>query len=104
MQITQAVILPVREKKSDKSPDFRVTAKIGDEWKEVAACWKKSSEKGPYLSLKFGDHVTVEVGEQKPWSPKLKADPSEAKAANDDFASLTTLKTSDVVNPADVPF
>lgn len=91
-KITQAVVLPVKEKKSDKSPDFRVTAKIGEKWEEIAACWKKSSDKGAYLSLKFGDHVEVSVG-----TPSWKK--AEEKKADKDFADLTG-----GVNPNEVPF
>lgn len=94
--INQGVVLPVKDKKSDKSPDFRVTAKVGEQWVEIAAAWKKSSEKGSYLSLKFGDHVTVQVGEPS-WKKK---DDTE-----NDFATLTTPKAPSAgVNPADVPF
>ena len=82
----------MREKKSEKSPDFRVTAKVGDEWVEIAACWKKSSEKGNYLSMKFGDHVSVDVGEKKPWVPETKKE--EEKKAEKDFDALTTAQGS----------
>jgi len=85
MKITQAVVLPVREKKSEKAPDFRITAKVGEKWEEIGAAWKKVGDKGAYLSVKFGDHVTVDVGEAKAWSPKPKADPVEAKKASDEY-------------------
>ena len=95
-KINQAVVLPVKDKKSDKSPDFRVTAKVGDKWEEIGACWKKTSEKGAYLSLKFGDHVEISVG-----TPSWKKQPD----VDADFKALTEEKPkAQTVNPSEVPF
>ncbi len=44
-------IFPVKEKKNEKSPDFRISAKVGNEYVNAGSAWKKQSDKGMYLSL-----------------------------------------------------
>lgn len=42
----------VGEKKSEKEPDYRLTAKIGEEFVEIGAGWIKESSKGTkYISF-----------------------------------------------------
>jgi uncharacterized protein (DUF736 family) len=39
------------EKKTEKAPDRRISAKVGDNFVEIGACWKKQDKKGnDYLS------------------------------------------------------
>lgn len=44
-------VFPTKEKKNDKSPDFNISAKVGDKFVTCGAGWKKTGEKGMYLSL-----------------------------------------------------
>lgn len=42
----------VTEKKNEKEPDYRLTAKVGDEFIEIGAGWIKESAKGTkYISF-----------------------------------------------------
>lgn len=46
------LLFPEREKKSDRSPDYTGKATIdGVEYR--LAGWKKTGQRGPFLSLKF---------------------------------------------------
>lgn len=47
----QIMLFPTKEKKNERSPDFRISAKIGDDYKEAGAGWKKVGKNGPFLSL-----------------------------------------------------
>lgn len=44
-------IFPTKEKKNANSPDFNVTAKIGEDFKTAGAAWKKQAVSGSYLSV-----------------------------------------------------
>lgn len=43
-----------QNKKSDKAPDRRISAKLGEEWIEIASGWKKQDKNGrDYVSCQM---------------------------------------------------
>jgi len=44
--INQFAIFKVGEKKSDKQPDYRLSAKVGEEYVEIGAGWIKEGKGG----------------------------------------------------------
>lgn len=46
-------IFKVQNKKSDKDPDYRISAKIGEEYKEIGAGWIKDGKSGKYVSCQL---------------------------------------------------
>lgn len=53
--ITNFYCFKVDEKKSEKSPDYRLSAKIGDEFVEIGAGWIKQGEHTKHISFKLSD-------------------------------------------------
>lgn len=51
MQIKNFSCFKVTEKKNEKAPDYRLSAKVGDEYVEIGAGWVKTTEKGKYISF-----------------------------------------------------
>jgi len=51
MQYKNFSCFKVTEKKNDKSPDYRLSTKVGDEYVEIGAGWVKETEKGKYISF-----------------------------------------------------
>lgn len=45
----------VGEKKSATSPDYRLTAKVGEQFVEIGAGWIKEGPKGKFISFKLSD-------------------------------------------------
>ena len=61
-------------KKGDKQPDHKLTMKIGDEFVEVGAAWKKEGKKGKFVSLTLNGTFT-----HTPYKkPEAKFEPQEA--------------------------
>jgi hypothetical protein len=54
-------IFKVTEKKSENQPDYKISAKIGEEFVEVGAGWIKDGKSSKYISCKlsdpYADHV-----------------------------------------------
>lgn len=55
MQIKNFNCFKVTEKKNDKQPDYRLSAKFGDEYVEIGAGWAKENPKGKYISFKLSE-------------------------------------------------
>jgi uncharacterized protein (DUF736 family) len=43
----------VTEKKNENSPDYRLTAKVGEEYVDVGAGWVKDGKSGKYISFQL---------------------------------------------------
>ena len=51
--------------KKEKSPDYRLTTKAGEEWVEIGAAWKKTTTDGkPYISCKLATPYKEKSGYQ----------------------------------------
>jgi len=48
MELTNFQIFKNTKKEKENQKDFRITAKIGDKYEEVGACWWKQDSKGNY--------------------------------------------------------
>lgn len=46
-------IFKVDKKNKDNDPDYRISAKIGDEYKEIGAGWIKDGSKSKYISCQL---------------------------------------------------
>lgn len=46
MQIIKNIVIQKAKKDNDKSPDRKITAKVGDEWVQVASGWIKKDKNG----------------------------------------------------------
>lgn len=55
-------IFKVTEKKNETSPDYRVTAKVGEAYVDCGAGWIKESKNGKYISIKFKDEYGDKCG------------------------------------------
>ena len=62
MQIKNFNCFKVTEKKNDKQPDYRLSAKIGEEYVEIGAGWVKENPKGKYISFKLADQFQDKKG------------------------------------------
>ena len=45
----------VNEKENDNQPDYRLSAKIGEDYVDIGAGWIKESKNGKYISFKLRD-------------------------------------------------
>jgi len=43
------------EKKSEKSPDYRLSARVGEDFVEIGVGWIKQGPKGAYISFKLNE-------------------------------------------------
>lgn len=86
-------IFKVSEKRSETSPDYRVTAKIGEAFVDVGAGWVKESTKGKFISIKFNDQYQDKCGfalieesmEKLPESKQVTSDGTPVPFPNDVF-------------------
>lgn len=46
-------IFKVDNKNKDNDPDYRISAKVGDEYKEIGAGWIKEGPKSKYISCQL---------------------------------------------------
>lgn len=46
-------IFRITDKQADHLPDYRINAKIGEEYREIGAGWVKSGKTGKYISVKL---------------------------------------------------
>ena len=53
--IKNFAIFKAKEGKSDKSPTHNISAKIGEEYVNIGACWTKEGQSGKFLSCKLQD-------------------------------------------------
>ncbi len=51
--IEQFMCFRVEEKANEKAPDYRLTAKVGEEWVEIGAGWVKEGAKGKFISFQM---------------------------------------------------
>lgn len=58
-------VFPVKDKKNEKSPDYRISAKIGTEFKDAGCGWKKVTERGTYLSLSLNVDIAKQLITEK---------------------------------------
>lgn len=45
----------VGEKKNDSQPDYRLSAKVGDDYVDIGAGWVKEGKSGKFISFKLSD-------------------------------------------------
>ncbi len=43
----------VTDKKTESSPDYRLTAKVGEEYVDIGAGWVKDGQNGKYISFQL---------------------------------------------------
>jgi uncharacterized protein (DUF736 family) len=53
--ITNFSCFKVSEKKSDQSPDYTLSAKVGEQYVNIGAGWIKESKGTKYISFKLSD-------------------------------------------------
>lgn len=46
-------IFKVTDKKADNLPDYRVSAKVGEEYKDIGGGWIKEGKAGKFISIKL---------------------------------------------------
>ncbi len=54
-------VFPVKDKKSEKAPDYRLTARVNGEFVNAGSGWKKVTEKGTYLSLSLDVEIAKKL-------------------------------------------
>lgn len=64
MSIKNFSIFKAKEKKSDKSPDYNISVKVGEHYVNVGACWLKDGKAGKYFSCKLSDGYTSKDGKK----------------------------------------
>ena len=63
----------VREKTSDKQPDFGGTVTVMDK-EFMVSLWKSRTKKGdPYLSIQFSERIEDDADTSGPWNSEKKA-------------------------------
>lgn len=55
-------LFKVTEKKNESSPDYRITAKVGEVFVDCGAGWIKDSKGGKFISIKFKDQYKDQCG------------------------------------------
>ncbi len=73
MEIKSFAIFKNQNKKDEKHPDYRISAKIGEKYEDIGAGWIKEGKSGKFVSCKLSDprdtrpgyHVEVELPELK---------------------------------------
>lgn len=49
-------------KKKDNDPDYRISAKIGETFTDIGACWIKDGNKGKYVSCQLSKPYKEKIG------------------------------------------
>jgi Protein of unknown function (DUF736). len=84
--IKSFVLLKNQNKKEDKHPDYRISAKIGDKYQDIGAAWIKEKNGNKFLSCQLSNPRDTRAGYHiEPELPPFK-------------------EVKDEVNPADIPF
>lgn len=73
------------EKKSEKSPDYTISAKIGEKYVTIGGAWIKDGTKGKFFSCqlskpyneKAGYHVEIDVPEAPKTTTSVQPDGSD---------------------------
>lgn len=60
--IKHFTLFKVKEKKNDKEPDYRISAKVDGEFVEVGAGWVKDGANGKYVSCSLAKPYKDRVG------------------------------------------
>lgn len=103
-------IFKAKEKKSDRSPDYNISLKVGEHYVNVGACWLKEGTAGKYFSCKLSDGYTSKDGKQtkgfvieqeKAGSTLTEQEAHAVKTARE---KAEVKPTEEDVNPLDVPF
>lgn len=114
-KIINFAIFP-NKKEKDIRPDYRVSARIGEEYVSIGAGWKKDGKNGSkFLSIKLsepfdgkdGYFIGIEKGTNKPILPKFDRDSKGNKIGGD--KPFTLEEVQDVypkvdITPEDIPF
>lgn len=91
--IKNIAIFKNSDKTSDKQPDYRLNAKVGEKYVEVGAGWIKDGAKGKFISVKFSEPYgersgweLVEIKSNQPQlSDEMKQDIKNARAREGGF-------------------
>jgi len=82
------------EKNNDKSPDFKLVARVNDKFTNVGAGWNRKTKDGkPFISLKLsnpfkdlkGWHLAEDIDED---TKPLPLKPHQEPTADDDFIAM----------------
>lgn len=60
--IKEFLIVPVKEKKSDKSPDYSLINKTDDGWNYFGVAWKKQKDGKAFLSVVLNKEYEGKAG------------------------------------------
>ena len=83
--ITNFQIFKVENKKTDKEPDYRLTAKVDDTYTEIGAGWIKQSPKGTkYISVKMAGAFK----DRKGWEITQVGTPITEKQVEDELLNI----------------
>ena len=91
-------IFKVKEKKNDKSPDYNVSVKVGENYVNIGGCWLKEGKSGKYFSCKLSDGYKSDKGERFGFS--IEQDEVLAKANS----VITGEATKNDIDPESIPF
>lgn len=93
--LKEFLIFKAKEKSSDKSPDFNITAKVGEKFVTIGAGWNRKSKTGtpfisclmakPFKDLK-GWHLTEDGVDEKTEPMPLK--PHQEPTADEEFIAM----------------
>ncbi len=74
------------DKKNDKAPDYNISAKIGDKYVNIGACWLKDGAKGKFFSCQLSKQYQdrsgfhIEIDTPKVETPMTSSQPDGSEA------------------------
>lgn len=98
--IKNILIFKATEKKNETSPDYRVTAKVGEVFVDVGAGWIKEGKAGKFISIKFKDEYQDKCGFALVEESMKKLPESKQTTS----AGTPVPFPNDEINPDNIPF
>ncbi len=93
-------IFKVSEKKNEQSPDYRVTARVGEAFVDCGAGWIKEGKAGKFISIKFKDEYQDKCGFALV-EESMKKLPESKQVTS---AGTPVPFPNDEINPDNIPF
>lgn len=97
-------IFKAKEKKNETSPDYNLSAKIGEEYVNIGACWIKDGKAGKFMSCKLSEPYMARAGFDIIELPAPMKANEVPKFDRDSQGKPLGEKVADEIKPEDIPW
>jgi len=104
-KITNFAIFKTKEKKSDKSPDYTLSTKNGNEYINIGSGWIKEGKAGKFISVQLKSAYNGVGGFYISQENASSLTPDEAQKIKEmkEMANKKVVENEEI-NPLDIPF